>query len=127
MTTLESLERQCLEFVRNQSSGEWGDMIEAADANALATFVRGHLEPYIKRIRDLEEGLATVRAEALGIAEQRALDQWRWVAQSLHASISELGYPVGMGLAPNAASCELAATSICQHIARALLSETSDE
>lgn len=43
--------------------------------------------------------------------------QWQWVAQSLHDSISNLGYPVGMGMAPNAASTERAAKLICEFIA----------
>lgn len=31
---------RCLEFVREQSSGEWGDEIEKSDAKKLAAFVR---------------------------------------------------------------------------------------
>jgi hypothetical protein len=46
-----------------------------------------------------------------------AASEWRWVAQSLHASTANLGYPVGMGIAPAAASTERAAKMICEYIA----------
>jgi enhancing lycopene biosynthesis protein 2 len=46
-----------------------------------------------------------------------AAGEWRWVAQSLHDSIANLGYPVGMGMAPNPASTERAAKLICEYIA----------
>jgi hypothetical protein len=32
---------ECLEFVRNQASGEWGEEIEKSDAEAMAKFVSG--------------------------------------------------------------------------------------
>ena len=30
---------KCLEFVREQSSGEWGEAIEESDAKSMATFI----------------------------------------------------------------------------------------
>jgi hypothetical protein len=46
-----------------------------------------------------------------------AASQWRWVAQSLHDSIANLGYPVGMGMSPSPKSTEHAAKLICEYIA----------
>jgi hypothetical protein len=46
-----------------------------------------------------------------------AAAQWPWVAQSLQDSIANLGYPVGMGVAPNPASTERAAKLICEYVA----------
>ena len=46
-----------------------------------------------------------------------AADQWAWVAMSLHESIANLGYPVGMGMAPHPESTERAAKMICDYVA----------
>lgn len=39
--TPEHLFLKCLEFVREQSAGEWGDAVEAADAGKMAAFISG--------------------------------------------------------------------------------------
>lgn len=46
-----------------------------------------------------------------------AAAQWPWVADSLRESIANLGYPVGMGMAPHPKSIERAAKLICEHVA----------
>lgn len=35
---------RCLEFVRDQSAGEWGEVVEREDARKLVAFVRDLME-----------------------------------------------------------------------------------
>jgi hypothetical protein len=49
---------ECLLFVQEQSSGEWGAEVEHADADKLATFVRGKIASAIRSLiqQDRPEG-----------------------------------------------------------------------
>jgi hypothetical protein len=46
-----------------------------------------------------------------------AANSWPWVARSLNESIANIGYPVGMGLAPNPETTDRAARLICEYVA----------
>jgi len=48
-----------------------------------------------------------------------------WIANSLQESIANLGYPVGMGVSPNADACQKAATIIARQIFLAIEKSTA--